>query len=52
MCGEVQLCMGDKAGLVLVAPVLKMQKVQLQEVVLPLPGMMAEPWEGKEEVDI
>lgn len=41
-----------RQGLVLVTPVLNMQKVQLQEAVLPLPGMMGESWEGKEEVGI
>lgn len=51
MCGELQMRVGDKAGLVLVTPVLNKHKVQLQEAVLPLPGMMAESWEGKEEVD-
>lgn len=46
------MCVGDKAGSVLLTPVLNMQKVQLQEAVLPLPGMLGDSWEGKEEVGI
>lgn len=51
-CRELQMCIGDKAGSVLVSPVLDVQKVQLQEAVLALPGMMGESWEGEEEAGI
>lgn len=52
MCGELQMYIVDRAGSVLVTPVLNMQKVQLQEALLSMPGMMGESWEGKEEVSI
>lgn len=51
-CGELQMCVGDKAGSVLLTPVLIMLEVQLQEAVLPLLGMMGDSPEGKEEVGI
>lgn len=48
--GETQMCVGHKAGSVLVPPCLAMQKVL--QVELPLPPVMGESWEGSEGAGI